>query len=311
MQPPDEVMTDYFLPPLRQLVAKSLHREGFSQTKISSLLGMTQASVSHYLSSEGQRPYSVMASMSVNREDADTYAALLAEEVKRNPADAVETIRTIWFDLLGRGSVCDLHRKMYPSLAQCDVCIKAYGRKADRHAAVVNEVAQAVKLIESSSSFASAMPEVSVNIACVTGDSEEPSDVVAVPGRIVRVKNMARSLQAPESGASRHMARVLLLVRKRRPDFRSCINLRYDGKMSRILRRLHLRTITVGGYQATTGEDPTLTALARTMLASREGFDAVIDSGGNGVEPNVYVFGTGAREVARQALHIAELYAAG
>ena len=288
-----------------------MHREGFSQTKISSLLGMTQASVSHYLSSEGQRPYSVMASMSVNREDADTYAALLTEEVKRNPADAVETIRTIWSDLLSRGSVCDLHRRMYPSLAQCDVCMKAYRRKADRQEAVVDEVAQAVRLIESSPSFAFAMPEVSVNIACIAGDSEELGDVVAVPGRIVRVRNVARSFQAPECGASRHMAKVLLLVRKRRPDFRSCINLRYDGKMNRILRRLHLRTITVGGYQATTGGDPTLTALARAMLASQKGFDAVIDSGGDGIEPNVYVFGAGAKEVARQALHIAELYVAG
>jgi len=249
--------------------------------------------------------------MSVNREDADTYAALLAEEVKRNPADAVETIRTIWSDLLGRGSVCDLHRRMYPSLALCDVCMKAYGKKADRHAAVVDEVAQAVRLVESSSSFASAMPEVSVNIACVAGDSEEPGDVVAVPGRIVRVRNMARSLQEPECGASRHMASVLLLVRKRRPDFRSCINLRYDGKMNRILRRLRLRTITLGGYLVATGEDPTLTALARAMLASQKEFDAVIDSGGEGVEPNVYVFGAGASEVARKALHIAELYATG
>ncbi len=301
---------DHFLPPLRLLVARSLHREGFSQTKISSLLGMTQASVSHYLSSEGQKPYSVMASVSVNREEADRYAALLAEEVKRNPADAVETIRTIWFDMLGRGSVCGLHRKMYPSLAQCDVCVRAYGKKTDRRSAVVDEVAQAVKLIESSSSFASVMPEVSVNIACVAGDSEEPSDVVAVPGRIVRVRNTARSLQAPEFGASRHMAKVLLLVRKRRPDFRSCINLRYDGKMNRTLQRLHLRTITVGGYRATSEEDPTVAALARTMLASQEGFDAVIDSGGNGVEPNVYVFGASAGEVVREALKIAELYAA-
>jgi XRE family transcriptional regulator, thiamine biosynthesis regulator len=303
-------MTDYFLPPLRQLVAKSLHREGFSQTKISSLLGVTQASVSHYLSSEGKKSYSLMAVMSVSREDADRYAALLAEEVKRNPADAVETIRIIWFDLLGRGSVCGFHRKMYPSLAQCDVCMKAYGKKAEKQSAVVDEVAQAVKLIESSSSFASAMPEVSVNIACVAGDSEDPSDVVAVPGRIVRVRNTARSLQAPEFGASRHMAKVLLLVRKRRPDFRSCINLRYDSKMNRTLRRLHLRTITVGGYRATTEEDPTVVALARTMHTPQEGFDAIIDSGGNGVEPNVYVFGTGAREVAQQALRIAEVYAA-
>ena len=81
MQPPDELMVDIFLPAMRHLLASKLRSEGFSQNAISRMLGVTQASVSLYLSSGESKAYGSLSELSVGASDADGYAALLAEAV--------------------------------------------------------------------------------------------------------------------------------------------------------------------------------------------------------------------------------------
>ncbi len=308
MQPPDELMVQQFLPAIRLLVARSLRGQGYSQTKISSMLGITQASVSLYGSSSAQKAYLTLASLSVGREDADRYAALLSEDLKRNPVYAVETLITLWTTLLGKGAICEAHRRAYPSLAQCDFCIREFGRTKGERSDAIALVTEAVKMIEGSPTFVSVMPEVSVNIAFLAGDSESPEDVVAVPGRIVRVKDSARAMQRPAPGASKHMAGVLLLVRKRRRDVRAAVNLRYDARIAATLKTLGLRTLAIGGYPPSKGEDPTLGALTSRLLASKGDFDAIVDTGSRGIEPNLYLFGSDPREVAKLAIEISEKY---
>ncbi len=310
MHPPDEIMVEEFLPSLRQLVSRTLKSQGFSQSRISSMLGITQASVSLYQASDPGKAYAALASVSLEKEDADRYSALLADDVKRNAVDGVETLTTLWTELLGRGSVCARHRSLYPSLADCDVCIKEYGQERSDRSEVVSDVAKAVRRLEASPSFVSVMPEVSVNVACLAGEGDSPADVVAVPGRIVKARGRARAMLPPEPGASRHLAKVLLLVRERRPEVRSCTNLRYDPRMAKILRRLRMRTLEIGGYPLTGPGDPTVQALARRLATARDPFDAVVDSGGNGIEPNVYLFAKGVGEIADLALSVSKLYSA-
>lgn len=310
MHPPDELMVERLLPSMRHLVSQKLSSEGFSQGRISSMLGVTQASVSHYLAASPAKAYSVLADLSLGREEADRYSSLIAEDLKRNPLDAVETLSTLWVGLLGRGHVCPAHRKVYPSLAQCDVCVRQFGPSRET-SEVVAQVAKAVRIVEGSSSFVLVMPEVSVNIASLEGDSESVEDVVAVPGRIVKVKNLARAMSAPEHGVSRHMARVLLLVRKRMPGYRASLNLKYDSRIAKVLKRLGLRTVTIGNYSPSGAEDPTVGALTARLLQSHEEFDAVVDLGGKGIEPSLYLFGRNAPEVAHIAVRISEVYSAG
>lgn len=304
-------MVQEFLPPLRQLVAKELRAQGFSQNRISSMLGVTQASVSLYLSSNSDRSYSALSGLSLSAEEANRYAALLAEDVKRNAVDAVGTLSTIWTGLLGRGAVCARHRSLYPALADCDVCIREYGRDRSAFSEAVSEVAEAVRRLEVSPGFVSVMPEVSVNFALAVGDAESAADVVAVPGRIVRVKGRPKAILPPEPGASRHLSRVLILVRTSKPELRACINLRYDKKMATVLKKLRLRTLKIGGYPPSVSGDPTVQALEKRLSSFDEGFDVLVDLGGNGVEPNVYLFAASAAHAADLALKISQAYSAG
>ena len=303
-------MVGAFLPSMRQLVARVLRSQGFSQSRVSSMLGVTQASVSLYLSCSTEKAYASLSSLSLNRDEAGRYASLLAEDVKRSPVYALATLGSVWTNLLGRGLVCDAHRKLYPSLAQCDYCLREYGGRSSETSDALAHVAEAIRLIESAPGFVSVMPEVSVNIAFLPSDSADEGDVIAVPGRIVKVRASAKAMLQPEFGASGHMARVLLLARERMRGARAVINVRYDGRMERVLKRLGLRQLRIGGYAQAGPGDPTVDALAAALAKERRQFDVIVDTGGTGIEPDVYLFGGDAVEVARLAQKVAKLYSA-
>ncbi len=305
MQPPDELMVAEFLPAMRQLVARELSRQGFSQSKISSMLHVTQPSVSLYLRAHDERSISTLLAFSLAEGDALSYASLLAEDAKRNAADAVGTMCTLWTGLLGKGAVCARHRSIYPELADCDVCMKIYRKDASAFSDAVSQVAEAVRLLESSKDFSAVMPEVSVNIALAVGDARSPSDVVAVPGRIVKVWGRPKASLPPEPGASTHLSEVLLLVMRSRPAIRACINLRYDARMGRVLTRSGLKPLFVRSSPGSSSEDRTVRALRGRLSAVSGDFDVLVDLGGRGVEPNLYVFAGDAISVAKLALELA------
>jgi XRE family transcriptional regulator, thiamine biosynthesis regulator len=312
MQPPDELMTGGFLPAMRHLVAVRLRARGLSQSKISSLLGVTQASVSLYLSADPAKAYRVLTKLSVNREQADMDSSLLAEDLSKGvgAARGVATLERIWTALLGTGGACQAHREMYPSLADCDFCIKEYGGRQGSTAEAISEVADAARMLEDSPEFIRVMPEVSVNIACAAPGASTPGEVVAIPGRMVKVKGRARAMLPPEPGASVHMSKMLILTMGRQPRLRACINVRYDREMARALKKSGLRTITIGNYPRADRDDPTADALEKRLVSSRGPFDAIIDEGGAGIEPNVYLFARSPRDVVQQALRLARSYSA-
>ena len=304
------MMVETLLPAMRALVARKLHEEGLSQSKIAGLLGLTQASVSLYLSQDQAHHMSSLSDLGISAEEADRYSSLLSEDLRRNPVYAVSTLYSIWSDLLGRGSMCSAHRSDYPLLAQCEMCMATFGPKQTQVSEAIDLVSTAVTMLESSGLFVHIMPEVSVNIAYAHGEAATIGDVVAVPGRIVKVRDRARSLMKPEFGASTHLAKVLLEARTRMKQYRAVMNLRYDDKMGMELRKLKMRTLSMGGSYPKVA-DPVVEALTRQMKESDGPFDAIVDSGGSGIEPSLYLFAADPVEVARLALKLARLYSMG
>ncbi len=304
------MMTQSFLPAMRQLVAIQLRSKGLSQSGISSLLGITQASVSMYLSASPDRAYAALSKFSIDRQSAETKAALLAEAVRSGPDRGVAALFSMWTDLLGSGAACTFHRELYPSLADCGVCITEFGGRVGSRSELIGEVADAVRVLESSPEFVGIMPEVSVNIACAAEDAASPADVVAIPGRIVKLRDRAKAMLPPEAGASAHMSKVLLLARTRRRDLRACINIRYDRKIAELMKKFRLRSVSIGEYSRRGAADATAEALQRRLKSATSPFDAIVDEGGSGFEPNVYLFAKGAKEVAELAVRLARAYSA-
>jgi XRE family transcriptional regulator, thiamine biosynthesis regulator len=305
-------MVDSFLPSMRALVARKLKKDGLSQGKIASLLGLTQASVSSYLSTSAAKQSAALSSLGVTAEEGETYAALLAEDLRNNPTYAVATLYSIWNRLLGRGDACRLHRSDYPFLATCDLCMKVFGPERGRAEGSVEHLEGALRSVEGSSLFVLVMPEVSVNVAYAPVGAKSVEDVVAIPGRIVRVRGQARSFMRPEYGASTHLAAILLEVERRRADLRAAMNLRYDDRMARALGRLRVKSLTMGRTYPVGAPDKVLGALRARLAApgGAEAFETVVDLGGEGVEPSLYLFAGDAVRVVRRALEIAKAYAA-
>jgi predicted fused transcriptional regulator/phosphomethylpyrimidine kinase/predicted transcriptional regulator len=339
VHPPCELMVDSFLPSMRALVARRLSDDGLSQGRIATLLGLTQASVSSYLSSpESTKQLSALSRLGVDAEEAMAYAALLAEDLKNNPTYAVATLYSIWNRILGEGDACAAHRSDYPFLATCDICMRVFGTEGGREDTAVLHLEGALRSIEGSSLFVHIMPEISVNIAYAPEGARSVEDVVAIPGRIVKVRGRARAFLRPEYGASTHLAAILLEVLRRRAGgddeegpartprravtvARAAINLRYDDdRMNRVLRELGVRRLTIGpDYPQGVGTNDKVLSALRARLSAQssssssssdsEEFEAVVDLGGEGVEPSLYLFAEDAITVVRRALEIARAYA--
>ncbi len=296
------MMVDSFLPAMRESVARKLNEEGYSQGKIATLLGVTQASVSLYLRPEG-RSGALLGRLGISEEQGSLYTSLLAEDLKKSPVYAVNTLYSLWSDALGRGALCGAHRGEYPALAQCEMCVVKFGPQTEPDGDAIEQVAAAVKMLEASSAFVRVMPEVSVNIAYAPVGAKSPQDVVAVPGRIVKVKGMPRSFMRPEYGASTHVANVLLAVVSGSGAKRAAMNVRYDAKMGSVIRRMKLATLSVrGGPQMVESLRTSMAGLARQL-------DALVDPGGPGTEPGLYLFAESATAVAALGLKVARAYA--
>ena len=80
--------------------------------------------------------------------------------------------------------------------------------------------------------------------------------------------------------------------------------------MAAAMKRSGLHFITIGKYSFPESHDPTAEAMERKLLSTPGHYDAIVDEGGSGIEPNVYVFAKGAREVASLALKLAAAYSA-
>lgn len=118
------------------------------------------------------------------------------------------------------------------------------------------------------------------------------------------------SIRLPEVAGSTHLTKVLLGAKTRMKEYRAAMNLRYDNKMGSELSKLRLRRFVMGGSYPEV-VDPIVEALIRQMKESSGPFDVIVDTGGSGIEPSLYLFATDPVEVARLALKIARLYSMG
>jgi predicted fused transcriptional regulator/phosphomethylpyrimidine kinase len=81
--------------------------------------------------------------------------------------------------------------------------------------------------------------------------------------------------------------------------------------MSRVLTRLRVKQLTMGREYPAGSQDKVLGAL-RARLSAPGGaaeFEAVVDLGGEGVEPSLYLFAEDAIKVVEKAIELARAYA--
>ena len=79
---------------------------------------------------------------------------------------------------------------------------------------VLGNLVRAANLLRDVPAFTRLIPEVRVNLAYALPGAAVPADVAAIEGRITAVRGLPYVSGLPEFGASDHMARLILEVRK-------------------------------------------------------------------------------------------------
>jgi predicted fused transcriptional regulator/phosphomethylpyrimidine kinase/predicted transcriptional regulator len=306
MFPPCEIMVRDFLPAIRGLVALELRKSGLSQSRIATLLGITQAAVSLYLSKDPDYYKKKLQSIGIPLDEADKLVKLVSNDMLESVGKANETFCAFWKGMLSRGLLCDYHKSLYPSLGECDVCLKASEHPSVEHMEILRDMEHALSMLEESSYFVKLIPEVAVNIAMSLKDAKSEMDVAAVPGRIVALRDRPKSMSRPEFGASKHMAKVLLRVRSVKNEVRAVMNMKYDEGVEAAVKKLGMNLAYTEKGDAS-GEEAVIEAIAAAFRKYND-LDVVFDKGGVGLEPMTYIFGKSATDVVRKALRIARGY---
>jgi predicted fused transcriptional regulator/phosphomethylpyrimidine kinase/predicted transcriptional regulator len=288
----EEIVVDAFLPTVRAMLAERLLEAGRTQREVAELLGISQSAVSKYAGGGVERTDRIESDERV-RETVDELAAGLASgEITR--VQGLIELEVLIRELEDGDLLAAMHEEAVPELAEHGGGFRVHDPESELRTSerTLASLRRGLRTLESTSGFAGLLPNVGSNlVACVPG-ATTIDDVAAVPGRIVDVKGRATGAGDPEFGVSEHVAGVLLAAREAGSDARAAINVRYDPEIVATLEKLGHVAIEFSA------EDDTAEAVGDAIAANSEATVAY-QTGGFGVEPNVYVLAPDPESLAR------------
>jgi len=287
MRTPAVYLADEVMPFLRARIAEILYQAGMTQSEISNYMGITQAMVSKYLAGKYKMPPEELARKI--EEVAGEISKFILYGGSREDATVLLSRRLV--ELFQSGFLCRFYSR-YAGISE-EACRSIYSVQRDR-GEVLEKLDLALHNLLGFDVFAKFIPEVRSNFAYALVSPRGPEDVAAVPGRITIAKGKPYALP-PEFGASRFTSGILVELAEFRPEIRSVLNIRYSGDIRVAMKRagFHVATVDTEGRN----ED----AIKKiTKPFADEVYDAVIDLGGHGVEPMVYIFGRDPFEVVEK-----------
>jgi hydroxymethylpyrimidine/phosphomethylpyrimidine kinase len=104
--------------------------------------------------------------------------------------------------------------------------------KKNERVELFGKMSEAVSLIENCTEFVSLIPEVRTNLVYAAEDAKTPEDVLGIEGRITVVGGKPLATGKLKFGASSHMARLILELRKKAPGLRSGLNFAASSKLA-------------------------------------------------------------------------------
>ncbi len=183
-----------------------------------------------------------------------------------------------------------------------------------------DNLARAVQILQNCSEFSLLMPEVRVNLVYALPGAKTSAEVVAIDGRITVVQGLPHASGMPQWGASDHIARLIIEVRKYDPTINAGINFKCDATVIDVVRKYCSEQGILFGWIDRTREpaevaeqDGTSMPWKIKQLASDSGGIPRLfyEGEGWGKEPLFVALGNDAVEVAGIAIEIAQRYQQG
>ncbi|MEO0113673.1 MAG: thiamine-phosphate synthase family protein [candidate division WOR-3 bacterium] len=103
---------------------------------------------------------------------------------------------------------------------------------------IIKELEKAVKELKKEKRFIYLIPEVRTNFVYGKENMKEIKDIAGVDGRITVVNNKPYPAGKIKFGASDHLARLLIEVRKYNKKYFSAINFKFDRKILKIIKKV-------------------------------------------------------------------------
>jgi len=182
---------------------------------------------------------------------------------------------------------------------------------------VLGNLSSAVEMLQNCAEFALLMPEVRVNLTYALPEAKTSDEVAAVDGRITVVQGLPHASGLPRWGASDHMARLIIEVRKYDPTINAGINFKCDATVIEIAQKYCAEKGILFGWIDRTKEPAEVAERDRSSMPWKikqlatncGGIPKLFYEGeGWGKEPLFVALGSDAVEVAGIAIETARRY---
>ena len=183
--------------------------------------------------------------------------------------------------------------------------------------AILGNLVSAVNLLQGCPEFAPLIPEVRVNLVYALPDARTPREVAAVEGRITITGGRPYAPGMPAWGASDHLARRVLEVRKYDAEINAALNFKCDPTVIEVVREYCAKRGLLFGWLDRTDEPKDVTEKdgasmpwkVKQLVTKYGAVPRLFYEAANwGKEPLFLALGRDAVEVASTAVEIARRY---
>ncbi len=266
---------DAWLTRLHMQLARELRGQGWSQMNIAAMLGTTQSTISRQYQKTIAR-----LSGSADELTVDGWAKEIAGGLL-SVGQSEELLRQrfiVEFQFTGN------------QVLRFDKTLTGLDLEVDQNEhALIRRLEWAIGRLDSRL-IMPVLPKVGMNIAACLNSASTTDDVAAVPGKITEVGGELRTHGKPSFGSSKHLAQMLLEVRKSDSAKSAIINIRPPGDfegtdIDMVQEACHQLYWELADADRSGLED------------SSSVIDVVLDIGDFGWEPSLYVLGTSPLDV--------------
>ncbi len=290
-----EIVPSNYLTPIRRTLARELSKQEYTQVEIARILGVSQPVVSSYLKSS-EIGTSIITSRPAFKELVSNLL-IQAKKGLTSPTGLMEIICIECQKFRIAGPICDIHRKetSFDFPPDCSICFPSadqaavFGKKLE----ITKELFEAAnKLIAMEEKFGQLIPEIGCQFVYIVEGSNIQEDIAGFPGRIVKLKGKGKIVSYPEFGQSSTLAKILLYFQQQGSPFRSILSLKRTNENLRMINEEKHIVNTIEGDK---NWKETLESIPNEEIKQIE---VIADSGGQGLEPILYIFSKNPLELA-------------
>lgn len=280
------------------MLIKQLASRGWTQQKIAETLSLTQAAVSNYLKKDIDVPDDdflkiveplVLQSVAAFHKDTTRLDAIMSA-----------VCRTCKQERGPGGRFCTIHGTEIQELGEerCSICSmyldKTLLKMDEERILIFDELLEEYNRIRNNKAYIALIPEVQSNLVMGLKNPEKNGidDYAGFPGRIFKYdETEAKIAGYPSFGVSKHIARILSVIRDKIPSIRGATCIVYNQKIKEALEQSGFTCINLEN-------ENDLDALSHTIQDQEiNNLDVVVFKGFIGLEPLTYILGISATDV--------------